>query len=318
MFARYLSVFLGLALMAPAGLRAESGSISHESSYVLGPNDRIAVRCLNANEFPETPIRIDSDGHVTLPFVGRIKLAGLSVSDAEKQIADELSKYVVRPQVELNVVESHSQPVSVFGAVTNPGAYQLEGQKTLTEIISMAGGLRQDAGQTLKVTRRVEQGPIPLPSVTKDPTGQFNVAEINLDSFVRGETPTANIEIRPNDVITVPQADLVYVVGQVRKPGGFAISGRGGMTILQALSMAEGLDRTASPKKARILRKSGDTSRTEVAVNLDKILAGTSPDLALRPNDVLFVPNSAAKSTGEKTLDAVVQLTTGIIIYGRY
>jgi len=315
---KLLFILLVLSLLRPAlsGAAPESGR--QEGSYLLGPNDRITVRCINAEEFPADPIRIDSDGQVTLPFIGRIKLAGLSVTEAEKQIGTELSKYVLRPQVELNVVESHSEPVSVFGAVNNPGAYQLEGQKTLTEILSMAGGLRKDAGRSLKVTRRVEWGPLPLPSAVKDPTGKFSVAEVDIDAFVRGDTPAANIQILPYDVISVPPAELVYVVGQVRKPGGFTMTGREGMTVLQALSMAEGLDKTAAPKKARILRRSNDSSRSELAVNLEKILAGSTPDMTLQADDVLFVPNSAAKSAGVKTLDAMIQLTTGIVIYGRY
>jgi polysaccharide biosynthesis/export protein len=316
----FLSVFAALALLVPAfaGAEPESGPGPKEGSYVLGPNDRITVRCLSADEFSPNPLRIDSDGRVTLPFIGRIKLAGMSVSEAEKELTDELSKFLLRPEVALNVVESHSQPVSVFGAVNSPGAYQLEGEKTLSEILSMAGGLRKDAGLTLKVTRRAEWGALPLPSAIQDETGKFSVADIDIDGLVRGNTPAANIEIRPYDVISVPQADLIYVVGQVRKPGGFTMTGRGGLTVLQAVSMAEGLDKFALAKKARILRKSADAGRSEIAVNLEGILAGSSPDLVLQADDVLFVPNSAAKSAGMKTLDTVIQLTTGMAIYGRF
>ena len=317
MVAKFLTVFLSLAFLAPAWDEPEAGPREVKASYLLGPNDRITVHCLNAEEFPSTPIRIDSDGQVTLPFVGRVTLAGLSITEAEKRLTVQLSRFLRRPQVALNVVESHSQPVSVLGAVNNPGAYQLEGEKTLTEILSMAGGLRRDAGRTLKVTRRAEWGPLPLPSALADATAKFNVAEIDLDDFVRGKAPAANIQIRPYDVVSVPQAELVYVVGQVRKPGGFAMSGHDGLTVLQAISMAEGLDRTAAAKKARILRKSHDASRSELAVNLESILAGRSPDLALQADDVLFVPNNAARSAGMKTLDAMIQLTTGVVIYGR-
>jgi polysaccharide biosynthesis/export protein len=289
-----------------------------EDSYVLGPNDRISVRCLNAEEFSPAPIRIDGDGQITLPFIGRVKMAGLSVTDAEKTLTTALSAFIRHPQVAVNVIESHSQPVSVFGAVNNPGAYQLEGDKTLSEILSMAGGLRRDAGQTLKLTRGIQWGDLPLKSAKKDATGKFNVAEIDIDDLIRGNTPAANINIKPYDVISVPQAELIYVVGQVRKPGGFTLTGRDGLTVLQAISMAEGLDRTAASKKARILRKSGGSTRLDIAVNLDKILEGSSRDIVLQADDVLFVPNNAAKSAGMKTLDAMIQLATGVVVYGRY
>ncbi len=319
----YIAVTVLTALMAvaaPMTARPETltAAVKEGKSYVLGPNDRITVRCLNAEEFPPSPIRVDGDGQITLPFVGRVRVAGLTVSEAEKQLTSQLSKFILHPQVALNVVESHSQPVSVFGAVNNPGAYQLEGRKTLTEILSMAGGLRKDAGRTLKVTRRTEWGSIPLLSAAPDVTGEFTVAEVDLEELVRGNTPTANIEVRPYDVISIAPADLVYVVGQVRKPGGFTMTGRGEFTVLQAVSLAEGLDKTAAPKKAHILRRSKDSSRVEIPVNLDSVMSGKAPDMALKPDDVLFVPNNTAKSAGMKTLDAVIQLTTGIVVYGRY
>lgn len=309
-----------IALVAPRIANAETPPkpLKEGSSYVLGPNDRITVRCLNAEEFPASAIRVDSDGQITLPFVGRVRLAGLTVSEAERQLTTQLSKFILHPDVALNVVESHSQPVSVFGAVNNPGAYQLEGRKTLTEILSMAGGLRRDAGRTLRVTRRTEWGPLPLPSAARDASGNFTVAAVGIEELVRGTTPSANIEVRPYDVISVPAAELVYVVGQVRKPGGFTMTGRGDFTVLQAVSMAEGLERTASPKRTRILRKTDNSSRVEIAINLDSIMSGRAPDVALRPDDVLFVPNNTAKSAGMKTLDTMIQLTTGVVIYGRY
>ena len=307
-----------LALVTGSLARAfAAGTRDRGDSYILGPNDRVTVHCLNAEEFPATPIRIDSDGHVTLPFAGRVKLAGLTVSEAEQQITSSLSKYILNPEVSLNVVESHSQPVSVFGALNSPGDYQLEGEKTLTEVISMAGGLRHDAGPLLKITRRSAWGVLPLPSVSRDPAGDFSIATIDLDDLVRGNIPAVNIRIEPYDVISVPQADIVYVVGQVRKPGGFTMTGRDGLSVLRALSMAEGLDRTAAPKKARILRKTG-SARQEIAVNLESILAGKTEDVLLRADDVLFVPNNAAKSAGMKTLEAMIQTATGIVIYGRY
>jgi polysaccharide export outer membrane protein len=304
------------AQTANSGVRFDA--VMQEGSYVLGSNDRIVVRCVNADEFSATPVRIDNDGQVTLPFVGRIELAGLTVTDAEKQLTDQLSKFIQHPQIQLNVVESHSQPVSVFGAVRNPGSYQLEGRKTLAEILSMAGGLRPDAGKTLKLTRRTAWGPIPLPASDQRTTGDITVAEINVEELVRGRAAFADIEVRPHDVISVSQADLVYVVGQVRKPGGFVMTGSGDFTVLQALSMAEGLDRTAAPKKAMILRKQGSSGRIEVPVDLERIMSGRAPDTPLRSEDVLFVPNNTAKSAGMKTLDVIVQTATGMAVYGRY
>ncbi len=313
---KYLLVVLYISFRAASA--AGPAASTQGDSYVLGPNDRVTLRCLNAEEFPTSPIRIDGDGQVTLPFVGRVTLAGLTVAEAEKDVTARLAKYIRNPEVALNVVESHSQPVSVLGAVNNPGVYQLEGEKTLSELLSMAGGLRRDAGQSLRITRRDAWGPLPLPSATKDATGAFTVANIYLDDFVRGNSPAVNVIIKPDDVISVPPAEIAYVVGEVRKPGGFTMTGRDGLSVLQALSMAEGLDRTAAPKKARIIRRTSGGGHQDIPVNLETMLAGKSEDMFLHADDVLFVPNNKAKSAGARTLDAVIQAATGVVIYGRY
>jgi polysaccharide biosynthesis/export protein len=309
------TAFLMLAVQVTV---AQTASPSDQTAYVLGPNDRIIVRCVNADELSPTPIRIDNDGQVTLPFIGRTKLAGLTISEAEKQITDQLSKFIRHPEVQLHVVESRSQPVSVFGAVRNPGEYQLEGHKTITEILSMAGGLRPDAGRILKLTRHADSSPIPIPSAAPDASGKFMIAEINVEELVRGVNPSSNVAVQPHDVISIPPAELVYVVGQVRKPGGFIMTGRENFTVLQAVSMAEGLDRSAAPKKARILRKATSSGHVEIPVNLESILSGRIADMPMQPEDVLFVPTNAAKNAGMKTLDAIIQTATGIAIYGRY
>jgi len=292
-----------------------------EQSYVLGANDRIVLRCLNADEFSSTPIRIDADGHITVPYLGRVVLAGLTVSDAEKRLTEQLSKFIRHPEVELSVVDSHSQPVSVFGAVKNPGVYQLEGEKTLTEVLAMAGGLRPDAGGTLKVTRRTDSNSKSQAlemGMGQHIAGDVNVSEISIDELVRGRDAFADMKVHPHDVISVSQAELIYVVGQVHKPGGFLMSGRSSFSVLQALSLAEGLNNTAAPKRSVILRKQGKSGRVEVSVDLARILAGRAPDTLLQPEDVLFIPNNAAKAAGMKTLDTLLQLTTGMAIYGRF
>jgi len=315
---RILISSLVIALPASLAFGAWVEPASKNSPYVLGPNDQIVVRCVDVDEFTPTPIRIDNDGQLTLPIVGRVRLGGLAVADAENFLNVQLSKFIQHPQVQLTIVESHSQPVSVLGAVRNPGSYQLEGRKTLAEIVAAAGGLRADAGQTLKLTRRTEWGPIPLPSSIQRTNDGVAVAEISVQELIHGNAPFLDIELRPHDLISVSQVDLVYVVGQVRKPGGFAMSGRGDFTVLQALSLAEGLDRSAAPKKAIILRKNGSSGRIELPINVEKIMSGHATDTAMKAEDVLFIPNNAAKNAGMKTLDAIIQTTTGMAVYGRF
>jgi len=318
-----VATILASALALASFVGQLTPTVSTDGSYVLGAGDRIRIHCLNADEFSaeplREPLRIDNDGQVTLPFMGRVRIAGLTVSTAEKQLTEQLSKYIRHAQIEINLVETRSQPVSVFGAVRNPGTYQLEGRRTLSEVLSMAGGLRPEAGQTLKLTRQQEWGPISVPAGKQAvTTGDVSVVEINLDELIRGHAAFLDLEVRPHDIISIPQADLVFVVGQVRKPGGFPMSDSSEFTVLRALSLAEGLDRTAAPKKAKILRKQVNGGRIEIPVDLSRILDGRAPDSQLRAEDVLFVPNNTAKNAGLKTLDMVMQTATGMAIYGRY
>src|SRR5436190_10549381 len=196
------------------------------SSYVLGPDDVIAIKGLDAEEINSPSLRIDHGGSISLPLLGHIAASGLSVEQLEKDIAARLATYVRNPVIAVSIVEYRSQPVSVIGTVGQPGVHQLEGRKTLVEILAKAGGLRPEAGNTIKITRKAEWGPIPLPSAVPDPTGQFSVAQVSLRSIMQATSPEENILIRPYDVISVPRADLIYVIGEVKKPGGFLLMER--------------------------------------------------------------------------------------------
>jgi polysaccharide export outer membrane protein len=209
----------------------------------------------------------------------------------------------------VNVAEFRSQPVSVIGAVTTPGIYQLRGRKNLTEVLSMAGGLRADSGTTVKLTRRVEQGRIPVDTVTEE--GGFYVAELQLKTIMEAEAPQRNVQIRTGDVISVPAAKLVYVIGNVERAGGFPLHEKDTLSVLEALSMAGGLSRAASPQSAKILRPLlGGTKRAELPLNVHKILGGKASDVPLLPNDILFIPGSAAKGSAARALDAIIQSGT--------
>jgi polysaccharide export outer membrane protein len=222
------------------------------------------------------------------------------------------------PEVTVSVAEYRSHPVSVLGAVRNPGVYQVSGKKTLFEVLSLAGGLNPDASNRVKITRQKSAGSLPLPNAAPDKSGEFLVGELNVRSVMDAKSPEDNIAVQPNDVITVPKADLVYVVGAVRRAGGFPLSEKEHISVLQALSLAEGLDRVAGAKNARILRESAPgAQRQEVKVNVAKILDGQAQDIPLQANDILFIPTSVAKSASMRALEAVVQAGTGVVIYRR-
>jgi polysaccharide export outer membrane protein len=287
-------------------------------SYVLGPDDQIVIHVLDSDEIGVSPFRIDMRGSINVPLAGRLQAAGLTVEQLEVALTARLTEYFKTPVVTVSVFEFRSQPVSVLGAVNTPGVHQIRGRKTLFEVISEAGGLKNEAGNGIKITRRKEFGPIPLPGATTDASGEFSVAEVSVKSVMEARNPQENIQIQPNDVISVPKAELVYVIGAVKRAGGFVLSEREHISVLQALSMAEGLDRVASPANAKILRASNDAAtRAEIPVDVNRILAGKISDVQMLANDILFIPNSAAKSAAMRGLEAAIQLGTGVAIYRR-
>jgi polysaccharide export outer membrane protein len=288
---------------------------TEQTAYILGPDDQIVIRVLDVEEIGGNVARVDPQGYIDVPLLGKYLAAGLSVDQLEAQLTKELRRYVHEPQVTVIISEYRSQPVSVLGAVNSPGVYNLTGVNTLVEVLSKAGGLRNDAGNSINITRKRALGTIPLPMAKSDPSGEFSTAEVNLKSLLEAKNPRDNIMIEPTDVISVPRADLVYIVGAVRRPGGFVLNERENMTVLQALSMAEGLEKTSAPKRAKIIRRAMTTSRAEIPVNLVEILSGKSPDVPLFANDILFIPNSGAKSVGYRTIEAVIQVGTGVAIF---
>src|SRR5580693_7409409 len=147
-------------------------------TYTLGPGDQIIIRVLNLEEIDNRPVPIDLRGSINLPVVGRIQASGLTTEKLEAAIAERLKKVLVKPDVSVYLAEMRSQPVSLLGQVQTPGVHQLQGQKNLFEVLSLAGGLRQEAGPVINITRRLEWGPIPLPSASNDSTGRFSVASI--------------------------------------------------------------------------------------------------------------------------------------------
>jgi len=289
--------------------------IEAPTSYVLGPDDVIAIKALDADEITSTSVRIDPTGFISLPMLGRVTAGGFTVERLEKELSARLQKYVKAPVVAVSIVEYRSQPVSIVGSVGQPGVHQLEGRKTLIEILAKAGGLRPEAGNTIKITRKAEWGPIPLASAEKDPSGQFTVAHVSLRSIMQATNPVENILIRPNDVITVPRADLIYVIGEVKKAGGFTLTERSTITGLQALAMAEGMTPGAAPHNAMIIRQPPDGNRVEIAANLKEILAGKAPDVVLQPDDILFIPTNVAKNAVLRTMQTVVQAAISATVY---
>jgi polysaccharide biosynthesis/export protein len=294
----------------------ESGRLRYE--YKLGADDEITVRVSEEDGFSERPIRINSDGHIKLPLIGRIEAAGRSVSELEEDISAKLDPYIKNPIVSVNITEYRSQPVSVLGSVNRPGVLNLSGSKTLAEVIAMAGGLKEDAGYSVILTRESKWGTIPIDNAVTDPGHRLNRARIPLEGVTDGTHPEDNITIRPHDVISVPRGQMVYIMGEVDRAGGFVLKDQESLSVLQAVSLAGGYRPNAWPSHARILRSNeGQTQRTEVPVNISAIASGKASDLHLTPNDILVVPNNTRKMIETRILESSIAIGTGLLIWRR-
>uniref|UniRef100_Q01XL8 Polysaccharide export protein n=1 Tax=Solibacter usitatus (strain Ellin6076) TaxID=234267 RepID=Q01XL8_SOLUE len=266
-------------------------------NYVLRPGDQILIRAFEMEEISERPFRIDGDGYVNLPVLGRVKCGGITVEKFESTLLDALRKYVRQPQVTVTVVQFSSEPVFFVGAFKAPGIYPLEGRRTMVEMMASIGGLQPTASRRIKLTRRKEFGEIPLASAVPTPDGSASTLEINMASLRDNVNPAEDLVLQPFDVISVERAEMVYVTGEVNKVGAFELQERDSISVIQALTLAGGLNPNANTKTARILRPVMNTSRrAEIQLNLQSILEGHESDQPLLPNDVLYIP----KGTGLK------------------
>ena len=185
----------------------------------------------------------------------------------------------------------------------------------LAKLASIVGRTGAEAGDSALITRNLSEGTIPVAGAFTDPTGKFSVAHIDIRAVMSGKDPEGNILIKPHDVITVNRARMVYVLGNVTRPGGYVMSENETMSVTQAVALAGGWDKTAALTSARVLRADGGPQREQIPVNVKKVMENKSPDLQLKPDDILYVPNSMGKQIGARGLEAAIGIGTGVLIW---
>lgn len=309
----------GNEIVVPSNEQVRSEGPGVGDDYVLGSGDRLSIHVFGADDFPNLPVEVGADGEISAPLVGRVKAAGLPLHTLQGELTSLYSAYFRSPDVSVLVADYRSQPVTVVGSVNRPGIVQLRRPTRLMEAISMAGGLRADAGDRVFITRRVgihTAKDVTPASDTAEP--DYIRRELDLRKIADGTDPSLNVFVEGNDLISVPKARMVYVVGDVGRPGAYVLDGHGStLSVLQAIALAGGINKTAKATDAKILRaRSGDGSvRSEFDINLKTILAAKSPDIPLHANDVLFVPNSAVRNAGLRTLQMAADIGTGLAIW---
>jgi polysaccharide export outer membrane protein len=275
-----------------------TSTASGEASQLrLGSGDLIELGVYNVPEL-STKARVGNSGDVYLPLIDYVHVGDLTVEEAQALIEKRLSDggFVRNPHVTIFVDESSSQGVTVLGDVTKPGIYPNLGDHKLYEIISEAGGFTATAGRKVSIIRRNQPEPIHL----------------NLPRNLADDL-SSNVEILPGDTITVPRAPIIYVVGDVGRPSGLLID-NGSLTVLQALALAGGANKTAKMGGVRIIRK-GPTGMTETRVALKKMLEAKAPDVPLQADDILFIPVSGGRVLAARTFEAAMSAATAVSIY---
>jgi len=298
-----------------ASANSASASGVNATNYILGPEDQITVRVFAADDIPDRPAQIANDGTVTLPMVGQVHAAGLTVDQLQAALVTAYKKFFKDPQVTVQVNDFRSQPVAVAGNVNTPGVVQLRGNRNLMEVIGQAGGLRADAGDSVLITRDLSEGAIPVSGAFTDPTGKYSVAHIDIRSIMSGKDPDGNILIKPHDVITVPRARMVYVLGNVNRPGGYVMTENETVSLTQAVALAGGWSQNAKLSGTRILRASGGAEREQIRADIKKIMENKSPDLQMRADDILYVHNSFGRELGTRGLEAAIGTGAALAVF---
>ena len=261
-------------------LSDQSTSIQSFSSVpVLGPGDEVEVTVYGAPDLSGRS-RVGTNGNISMPLVGYIHVAGLSGSEAEEVIETQLRQnhVVNNPQVSVYVKEYTSSGISVAGQVSKPGVYSALGPHRLFDILQAAGGLTEKAASTVTISHRGGANPITV-ELPKDP----------------GELSRVNVELFPGDTIVVPSAGIVYVLGEVNKPGGYVLNSTGGVTVLRVVAAAGGPTHTAAVGGTKMIRRTPNGLQ-EVPVALKDLLRAKIADIPLQADDILYVPSSRVKT----------------------
>lgn len=269
------------------------------SNLPLASGDLIEVRVYGEPDLSGS-YRIGDTGAITMPLIGELALAGLTLEEAQQRMAQRFRDggFLRDPQITLFLKESAAGMISILGEVTKPGRYSLPGSPRLFDALSAAEGATSRAGRQITVLHRNESRQvIELPSETSNEARE-------------------NIALQPGDTLIVSRAGIVYVSGDVKMPGGYVMDGNQNLTVLQAIALAQGLNPTASLGKARIIRRRNNKLE-DIPVPLKQITAASAPDISLENEDVLFIPNSTSKSAARRSLESIVQVATGMAIYRR-
>lgn len=309
----------GAAQAGGSVTRNTTAAAARRGQYVLSPGDQLVIQVAEMEEIKPQPYRVDPDGNLILPVVGKLVVAGLTMEQFEALLLQTLKQYIREPQMSVNLVEmargqqlpnEAAPPVFLVGAFRVPGVLPLTPNMTLAEVLVRAGGIDPSAARRIRITRRVAEGTLPLKGATNDASGRLMTAEVTLGHTGEVLDPADDIDMMPYDVLQANKLEAVYVIGDLGRIGPLPVPERGTLSLTQVLALSGGLAPTAKPSKATILRAVGNSARrAEIPIDIKQVLAGRANDFPLLPNDVLVVPGA---SRGLLTPDRLLSTGLGV------
>lgn len=304
-----LGVSLAAAQTRPAAVNETTANLPAQR---IGARDLIAVQVYDSPELSRS-IRVGADGLMRLPMLKqKVKAEGLMPSELEVAVAKALQdeQLLVDPMVTITVAEYTSRPISVAGSVKTPLTFQASAPVTLLEAITRAGGLTNEAGSDILISRQPPDGSSGAPLIQRIP----------VKALINAADPEVNIKLSGGEEVRVPEAGKIFVVGNVKRPGAFPVQDGAETSVLKMLALAEGL-LPFSGKQAYIFRREASGSKNEIPIELSKIMQRKSPDTELQENDVLYIPDNRGKKFGMAALERALMLggSTGAaaLVFGR-
>ena len=299
------STALASSVATMRGGSSESNSTT-DDRYRIGPGDVLDIRVFNRPQLSRDAIRVDARGNIRMPLLDQeIRAACRTEIELARDVAQQYLKYQRNPHVDVFIKEFNSQPVAVMGAVNTPGRYQLQRRIRLLEILTFSGGPSPKVGGHVKIVRSPEQVGCNDEAGNQSEGANSsvdNMLTLSLSDTLKG-VESANPFLKPGDIVNLPEAEEVYVIGNVLKP--MSIPLREEITISRAIAMAGGLMPDTKTDKIRIVRQDSGSSKSELIVDLKAIDRRQAEDIVLRPGDIVDVPASGGKRFLRGILSAV-------------
>jgi polysaccharide biosynthesis/export protein len=286
-----MRIFNGFALITLLALSV-CAQQPEDDRYRIGPGDVLDIRIYNRPQLSRDAVRVEGSGMIRMPLIEtEIRAVCLTEGELAKEISTRYARYYKNLQVDVFIKEYHSRQVAIIGAVNEQSRFELQRRVRLLELLTYAKGPSSKAGQTINIVHSTNSSPCKQTNETDESTA---FSSYRLSDVLQGD-PKSNPYLETGDIVTLPEADQVYVVGNVFMP--LTIPLKEPITLTRAIAMAGGLRQDTRKDKIRVLRQEpGTTIRKEIVVDLSAIEKKSSEDLALAPNDIIDVPTSAGKS----------------------